>query len=88
MKQWIANYVKGCTTCQQNKNLTHRKKIPPYGITTTHNALPFQQVTMDLITGLPMSPPVMEAYTRPVDGEMTDHSVKNVRTSGSLDMYK
>ena len=53
MKQWIAKYVKGCATCQQNKNLTHRKKTPPYGITTTHNTLPFQQVAMDLITGLP-----------------------------------
>jgi Integrase zinc binding domain len=23
MNQWIANYVKGCATCQQNKILTH-----------------------------------------------------------------
>jgi Integrase zinc binding domain len=23
-KHWIANYIKGCATCQQNKNLTHR----------------------------------------------------------------
>jgi hypothetical protein len=23
MKEWIANYVKGCTTCQQSKILTH-----------------------------------------------------------------
>jgi hypothetical protein len=21
--QWIKQYVKGCVTCQQNKNLTH-----------------------------------------------------------------
>ena len=25
MNQWVANYVKGCATCQQNKILTHRK---------------------------------------------------------------
>jgi hypothetical protein len=30
MKEWIANYVKGCATCQQSKILTHRKKILLY----------------------------------------------------------
>jgi hypothetical protein len=54
MNQWIANYVKGCATCQQNKILTHRKKTPLYRITTSEQALPFRQVAMDLITGLPM----------------------------------
>jgi hypothetical protein len=54
MNQWIANYVKGCATCQQNKILTHRKKTPLYRITTSEQALPFQQIAMDLITGLPM----------------------------------
>jgi hypothetical protein len=53
MNQWIANYVKGCATCQQNKILTHRKKTPLYRITTSEQALPFRQVAMDLITGLP-----------------------------------
>jgi hypothetical protein len=42
MNQWIANYVKGCATCQQNKILTHRKKTPLYQITTDNQALPFQ----------------------------------------------
>ena len=23
MRKWITEYVKGCATCQQNKNLTH-----------------------------------------------------------------
>jgi hypothetical protein len=53
MNQWIAQYVKGCATCQQNKIITHRKRTPPYRITTKENALPFRQVAMDLITGLP-----------------------------------
>jgi hypothetical protein len=53
MKEWIANYVKGCATCQQNKILTHQKKMPLYRITTKQNMLPFKQVAMDLITGLP-----------------------------------
>jgi hypothetical protein len=34
MNKWIASYVKGCATCQQNKILTHRKKTPLYRITT------------------------------------------------------
>ena len=53
MNDWIANYFKGCTTCQQNKILTHRKCAPLYHITTNKNALLFQQVAMDLITELP-----------------------------------
>ncbi len=53
MRQWIADYVKGCAICQQNKILTHRKKTPLYRITTKEGTLPFQQIAMDLITGLP-----------------------------------
>jgi hypothetical protein len=53
MNTWITKYVKGCATCQQNKILTHRKRTPLYRITTEENTLPFQQVAMDLITGLP-----------------------------------
>ena len=39
--------------CQQNKNLTHQPRIPLYRITTPEDTLSFQQITMDLITGLP-----------------------------------
>jgi hypothetical protein len=53
MRQWIADYIKGCATCQQNKIQTHKKKTPLYKITTMEGALPFQQVAMDLITKLP-----------------------------------
>ncbi len=53
MKTWIAKYVSGCAICQQNKNLTHQSRIPLYHITTLEDTLPFQQVTMDLIMGLP-----------------------------------
>jgi len=53
MRQWIADYVKGCAVCQQNKILTHRTKIPLYRIMTKEGTLPFQQITMDLIMGLP-----------------------------------
>jgi hypothetical protein len=53
MKEWIAEYIKGCAICQQNKVLTHRKTTPTYRIPTEENARPFQRVTMDLIMGLP-----------------------------------
>ena len=53
MNQWIADYVKECATCQQNKNLTHQKRVPTYRIPSKQGTLPFQSVTMDLITGLP-----------------------------------
>ena len=53
MKEWIADYVQGCSICQQSKILTHRLKIPMYKIPTVPNARPFQRVAMDLITGLP-----------------------------------
>ena len=53
MHQWISNYVKGCANCQQNKIITHQKKVPLYRIMTNKDALPFQQIAMDLITGLP-----------------------------------
>jgi len=52
MNSWIADYVKGCTTCQQNKILIHKKKIPLYRISTKEHTLPFQQIAMDLIMGL------------------------------------
>jgi hypothetical protein len=53
MKEWIANYVKGCATCQQSKILTHQKKTPLYRIMTEQGMLSFKQIAMDLITGLP-----------------------------------
>ena len=53
MTQWIAEYVKGCAICQQNKILTHKTRIPLFRIPTTNNAKPFQRVAMDLIMGLP-----------------------------------
>jgi hypothetical protein len=55
MNQWIADYVKGCATCQQDKALTHRTKVPLYKIPVPPKALPFQVIAMDLITALPKS---------------------------------
>ena len=54
-KAWIDQYVKGCATCQQNKNITHVTKTLLYKITILDNAPPFTQIAMDLIIGLPLS---------------------------------
>jgi hypothetical protein len=54
-RKWIEAYVKGCATCQQNKNLTHKVHTPLYRITVPSQAQPFEQIAMDLITGLPKS---------------------------------
>ena len=53
MRDWIAQYVKGCGPCQQNKILTHRTKVPLYRINVPSEAQPFQVIAMDLITQLP-----------------------------------
>jgi RNase H-like domain found in reverse transcriptase/Reverse transcriptase (RNA-dependent DNA polymerase)/Integrase zinc binding domain len=54
-RAWITEYVKGCATCQQNKNLTHRIKTPLFRIPSTIDTKPFSHIAMDLITGLPKS---------------------------------
>jgi len=52
---WIEQYIKGCMICQQNKNITHHMRVPLYKIMVPYDALPFTQVAMDLIMGLPKS---------------------------------
>ena len=52
MKEWIADYVKGCTTCQQNKILTYWRTTSMYHIPMQCGVLPFQSMAMDLIMGL------------------------------------
>ncbi len=54
MKDFVTNYVKGCTTCQMNKINTHPTRPLLYLITST-SSLPFQTITMDFITKLPSS---------------------------------
>jgi Integrase zinc binding domain len=54
-RTWITEYIKGCATCQQNKNLTHHIKIPMFQIPSSISTKPFSHIAMDLITGLPKS---------------------------------
>jgi hypothetical protein len=55
MKEFAADYVHGCTTCQENKlHMTHRKALLQL-ITMDPQSGPFQLVAMDLIMDLPES---------------------------------
>ena len=54
IKDWVAEYIKGCAVCHQSKILTHRKHAPLYCIPTEESMPLFQVVAMDMITGLPM----------------------------------
>jgi hypothetical protein len=53
MSKWVEQYVQGCATCQESKILTHQPKTSLYKIPVPEWGLPFRQVAMDLITGLP-----------------------------------
>ena len=55
MKEFAADYVRGCATCQENKPRTTHRKAPLQPITTNPQSGPFQLVAMDLITDLPES---------------------------------
>ena len=55
MRQDVANFTKGCTTCQSTKSRTTQSKPLLYPITTESDALPFETITMDFIMKLPKS---------------------------------
>jgi Integrase zinc binding domain/RNase H-like domain found in reverse transcriptase len=54
VKDFVTSYVKGCAVCQSNKANTVRPRAPPFPITPTSEAMPFETVAMDLITDLPV----------------------------------
>ena len=54
MAMMTNNFVEGCATCQQMKPNTHPTTAPLMPI-ISHATRPFQQVTMDFITDLPIS---------------------------------
>src|ERR1700744_1278783 len=55
MKMDILMYVKGCAECQRMKINTRPTKAPLQPLYPKQGALPFEVVTMDLITKLPIS---------------------------------
>ena len=54
LASFIHRYVEGCATCQQNKANTH-PTIPPLSPIKSLASHPFQQISCDLITDLPVS---------------------------------
>ena len=55
LRQFIENYVKGCSKCQETKVITYMKRAPLYHFNTHVEQRPFQYISMDLITDLPPS---------------------------------
>ena len=54
LASFIHQYVEGCATCQRNKVNTH-PTIPPLSPIKSLASCPFQQISCDLITDLPIS---------------------------------
>ena len=51
---FINNFITGCTVCQQNKARTH-PVVPLLSPIKSFSSLPFKQLSVDLITNLPLS---------------------------------
>ena len=49
---YVNQFIKGCTTCQQNKANTHPTQ-PPLNPIPLSSSLPFKQISVDLVTNLP-----------------------------------
>jgi len=55
LRQFVEEYVKGCTRCQESKTNMHQSKVPLQRFDTPVEEGPFQYISMDLITDLPKS---------------------------------
>ena len=55
LRQFVEDYVKGCSKCQETKVVTYMKHAPLYHFDTHVEQGLFQYISMDLITDLPPS---------------------------------
>ena len=55
LREFIEEYVKGCTKCQESKMNLPRRKAPLQRFDVPASEGPFQYISMDLITDLPKS---------------------------------
>jgi RNase H-like domain found in reverse transcriptase/Integrase zinc binding domain/Reverse transcriptase (RNA-dependent DNA polymerase) len=55
LQQFVEEYIKGCAKCQESKINLPKKKAPLQPFNTAINQGPFQYMSMDLITDLPIS---------------------------------
>ena len=53
LHQFVKDYIKGCSKCQETKVITYMKCAPLYLFDTHVEQGPFQYIFMDLITDLP-----------------------------------
>ena len=53
MSVFVKNFIEGCATCQETKNITHPTREPLHPTETPDT--PFETITMDFITDLPPS---------------------------------
>jgi Integrase zinc binding domain len=67
VKDFVTSYVKGYAVCQSSKVNTIQPRAPPFPITSTTEAMPFETVAMDLIMDLPVSEGFDAIFT------ITDH---------------
>jgi hypothetical protein len=68
MRREITDYVKGCTECQRHKINNRPTKVPLEPIWAKPEAMPFETVTIDFITKLP----VLQGYDSILT--VTDHN--------------
>jgi hypothetical protein len=54
LSTFVTSFVTGCAVCQQNKVRTH-PVTPPLNPIKSNTTLPFKQLSVDLITDLPLS---------------------------------
>jgi hypothetical protein len=55
IRKFATTYIRGCATCQSTKAGTTRPKPPLLPIVSPEQQNPFQTISIDLITDLPMS---------------------------------
>jgi hypothetical protein len=54
IQKFAGAYVQGCATCQSMKSMTTRLAPPAFPITSEEKQSPFQTISLDLITDLPL----------------------------------
>ena len=55
MKTFVTEYIKGCAICQMSKINCNPSHPPLFPISPIENAWPFETITLDFITKLPLS---------------------------------
>ena len=88
MSQFIANYCRGCATCQTMKVQTNPTKTPMMLIPHSGNTRPFQVITIDYITDLPPTEDRYDTIQVVVDHDISKAAVmspctKQITTMGA-----